>query len=367
VIRAVSRSLILLAILAASSALVFSQSSDQLFPTPVRSREIVSTIKARDIGDSRLTSYYYTFEGEQGDVFINVQSRSFTGDIDLFIVPTQTPLTKIVIYADQAETETGRVVYLRKPERLMLRVQGRTPGDDEAVIRIKFAGSFVASRLDESDVPEVPKAGTLADTDVRVNSVGTILEVKPKVKPTPETVAEEPRKSEEDVQPTADEKVSDAKDLITEKQDDTGVSPDTPSKKVEVVITDPVTENTKKPTPTRRVPANRRNTARRVAPPKSKGTDEAKDVEKATPAATTRNSTAVPDSRSPAKDEEDQPKADPMENVRLVIYFKDGSTIDRPMNDVQRFAVERAILTVIHKNGSIGRYNMVDVLRVSIE
>ena len=56
-----------------------------------------------------------------------------------------------------------------------------------------------------------------------------------------------------------------------------------------------------------------------------------------------------------------------MANVRLVIYFKDGSTIDRPMPEVQRFSVERAVLTVIHKNGTIGRYNMAEVLRVSIE
>src|SRR5215203_1352557 len=92
------------------------QSSDQLFPTPVRTSEIVGTIKARDIGDARLTTYYYTFEGEQGDLFINVQSRNFTGDIDVFVTAGLRPLTKMVMYADQPESETGRVIYLRKPE-----------------------------------------------------------------------------------------------------------------------------------------------------------------------------------------------------------------------------------------------------------
>ena len=56
-----------------------------------------------------------------------------------------------------------------------------------------------------------------------------------------------------------------------------------------------------------------------------------------------------------------------MAGINLVIHFKDGSRIDRPMTDVLRFAVERAVLTVISKNGTIGRYNMIDVSRVSIE
>ena len=51
-----------------------------MFPTPVRTSEIASSIKARAIGDPRVTTYYYTFEGQQGDVFINVQSKHFTGD-----------------------------------------------------------------------------------------------------------------------------------------------------------------------------------------------------------------------------------------------------------------------------------------------
>src|SRR5690606_21020072 len=125
----------------------------------------------------------YTFEGEQGDVFINVQSKNFTGDVDLFVVPTQVPLTKIVIYADQVESETGRVVYLRKPERLVLRIQGRTPGDEEASVRIKFAGSFAASKLEDSSGSELPKVESSAESGIRVNSVGTILESPPKESP----------------------------------------------------------------------------------------------------------------------------------------------------------------------------------------
>ena len=347
----------------AASGLASAQSSDQLFPTPVRSSEILSIIKARDLGDSRLTTYYYTFEGEQGDVFINVQSRSFTGDIDVFVVPTQTPLTKIVIYADQAETETGRVVYLRKPERLLLRIQGRTPGDDEAVIRIKFAGSFAVSRLNDSSIPEVPRTGSTTESDVRVNSVGTIVEVIPRVKPTPDAVAEREEEKTEPIKSDAEPPPSDRKEAVAEKNEPS----ENEGKKVEVVVSDPVTEEPKNPRPTRRPPANRRNEARNrtLEKPPVVETEKA-PVE--TPSETARRTAATRRNRTadqPRKEE--SAKVDPMANVRLVIYFKDGSTIDRPMPEVQRFSVERAILTVIHKNGTIGRYNMADVLRVSIE
>jgi hypothetical protein len=79
---------------------------------------------------------------------------------------------------------------LRKPERLILRVEGRTPNDDPATFRIKFAGSFQAlGENEQTDAPAEPKVASGSDSDVRVNSVGTIIQVKPK--PTPkETVAE---------------------------------------------------------------------------------------------------------------------------------------------------------------------------------
>ena len=63
-----------------------AQSTDQNFPTPVTTNQILGTIKARDIGDSRLTTYFYAFDGEQGDIFINVVSKNLSGDIDIFIV-----------------------------------------------------------------------------------------------------------------------------------------------------------------------------------------------------------------------------------------------------------------------------------------
>ncbi|HEX3102239.1 MAG TPA: hypothetical protein VHQ01_10620, partial [Pyrinomonadaceae bacterium] len=57
---------------------VKAQSSDQNFPTPITSTELTGTIKARDIGDSRLTTYFFAFDGEQGDIFINVVTKNLS-------------------------------------------------------------------------------------------------------------------------------------------------------------------------------------------------------------------------------------------------------------------------------------------------
>lgn len=349
----VVRYLIVLSLLIAAG-MTHAQSTDQMFPTPMRTSEIVSSIKARAIGDPRVTTYYYTFEGKQGDVFINVQSKNFTGDIDLYLVPSQQPLTKIVIYGDQPEAETGRVVYLRKPERLLLRIQGRSPGDDDASVRIKFAGSFLASKLDDTDHPAFPKVESRGDSNVRVNSVGTILEVIPKASPTPDTegLGEAPEPHE-------------SRDVVTARKDaereESKVEPEE-TKSIHVVVTDPVVEEKKDDKP----PAIPRNRTRRrtvattdkaVPPAENTGKKKEEEAEQPKPDANRRSARATTES----------PKVDPMVGINLVIYFKDGSRIDRPMIEVQRFSVERAVLTVISKNGTTGRYNMAEVSRVSIE
>ena len=77
-----------------------AQSTDQNFPTPIRTNEISGVIKARDVGDSRITSHFYTFEGGQGDLFINIQTTNFSGDVDVFAMPGIRPLSKMVMYAD---------------------------------------------------------------------------------------------------------------------------------------------------------------------------------------------------------------------------------------------------------------------------
>src|SRR6187549_3030880 len=77
-----------------------AQSSDQNFPTPLTTNEVSGTIKARDMGDARLTTYFFAFDGGQGDMFINVVTQNFSGDIDVFTADAMLPLAKMVMYAD---------------------------------------------------------------------------------------------------------------------------------------------------------------------------------------------------------------------------------------------------------------------------
>lgn len=142
---------------------VDGQSSDISFPTRLTKNEIKGTIPARPIGDARLTTHYFAFEGDIGDIFISAVTQNFTGDIDVFIAGSMRPLTKMVIYASDTVYETGRLVYLRKPEKLILRVQGRTPNDASAAYQIKFAGSFVALKPAEDDVKE-PKIAAATES-----------------------------------------------------------------------------------------------------------------------------------------------------------------------------------------------------------
>lgn len=308
---------------------VFGQSSDQQFPTPVRSSEVSSIIKARDIGDSRSTTHYYTFEGEQGDLFINVQTRNFTGDIDVFVVQGLRPLTKMVLYADVAETETGRVIYLRKHETILLRVQGRTPGDDDASYRIKFAGSFAVSKASGDGADSAPTVANTRQGGVQVNSVGTII-----ARPTPEV-------REKEVEVAA---VEPAKD-----EPKRTVDPPQTKKAPTVKVTDPVAENPKR-------------TARTPAARKPKNEPEKTDD----PAANGRPRTTTPEPKRPAREPKATPP-DPMAGVKLSIKLKSGKIIEKPMTEVYRFTVERAVLTIINRDGSLTRYQMADVVSVTIE
>lgn len=343
---------------------VRAQSTNQDFPTPVTSTEISGTINPRDIGDSRLTSYFYQFDGSQGDLFVNIVTRKFTGDIDVFTQTGLRPLTKIVVYADFGDNETGRVIYLRKPEKMILRVQGRPPGDEAATFRIKFAGSFVASTMPESSgEPVLPTATARNQSGIRVNSVGTIVAVTPKATPTPLPVpVSEGRDDATASQRETSEPVTDAK---LEKPE---ASSDVPEKKVEVVVTDNIGEaSAASAKPRAKTPPNTRRRRGTNRPPVTPPVEEKAVTEPSTTGTTTITPppTRARRGRTPAVAKATQP--DPLENINLVILFKDGKTIERPMSQVLRFTVDKGILTVIAKDGSIGRYSIVEVAKVTIE
>lgn len=317
--------------MAVVSLTAFSQSTEQQFPTPVSINEINGAINPREIGDSRTTTYFYTFSGSQGDLFLNILSVNLNADIDLFIETGLRPLTKIVVYADRGETETGRVVYLRKPEKLLLRVQGRSPNDDPGKFRFKFAGSFVAAASDSPLPPDLPKVPEAIVAEARP----TLVDPKP--------ADEEKKQTETDVSAakTEDQNLTDEsrKAEISERS---APETDEPKKKPKVVVTDPVGET-----------AERRS-------------GETKERE------SRENRSRAESARETARRERDEARRksetpDPMAAFSLVIVFRDGSRIERPMTEVTRFAVDKGTLTVVNKGGSTGRYSMADVVSVTVQ
>jgi len=341
-----SVSLGILTLLTFSTSLL-GQSTNQNFPTPVTSNEITATIPARDVGDARLTNYFYVFNATQGDVFINVVSSNFNGDIDIFTADNLRPLSKITLYADAGNTETGRVVYLRQPTRLILRIEGRTPNDEAAKFRIKFAGSFVPAQIAENTEIETPAVKNDNQTDVRVNSVGTIIEIIPKPTPKPREIVAETKndKEVETKRKTAEEPISEKTQSIENQNKD--------SQTKAVIDASSVTENTDTEVQTKN---NSQEESKQETTESVKETlPKEEPVVRSDPKASKKPKSVKP------------PPTSALENIRLVVIFKDGTRIERPMSEVLKFGIDKGVLTVILKDGTIGRYSLLDVEKTTIE
>lgn len=380
----------------------FSQSTDQSYPTAVTGNELTGVIKARDIGDARLTSYYFTFNAQQGDLFINIVTKNLNGSVNLFAADGLRPLGQVLVYADLSSSETGRVIYFRKPEKVILRVEGRTPNDDPAEFQIKFAGSFEAAvPTDQPEAPTVSKAALETDSGVKVNSVGTIIAVVPKPKPTP---AARPAKSEPEktVEKTADETTANAAESkpaetkAAENPETQTAQTDKPvaaEPKSEEAVKNPEAEENPKAekkaeTPAEKSTATNKRPARRprnvtLEPKKTEETQAAKvNTDKENPETTApetkpeqketaktvpKKSTSTRNKRVVVTENLPEPKPDPMASISLVILFKDGTRIDRPMNEVIRFSVDRGVLTVVNKDGTTAKYSIFDVTSVTMQ
>lgn len=354
------------ALLMVLSAFASAQSTNQNFPTPIVSNEISGLIKARDAGDSRLTTLYFVFDADQGDVFLNIVTKNLDGDIDVFTADNLRPMTKITVFSDNPDGETGRVIYVRQPIRLLLRIEGKTPTDDPASYRIKFAGSFrplAASAVAEVSDPVVKPRET--DPDIKVNSVGTIVEVKPKPTPTPRVPVPKSEKVPDRV-PVADR--SEEEKPVTETPKPDAPSDDSVAKieKPVVVVTEPEfpkpddsAEKPKTDRPEKPVRQPKKPTARKPAKEKKPAEDKPADtVVDKEPADKPK-----PELRRPPK------PLDPAElaNIKLVVLLKDGRKIEKQMSEVIRFGVDRGVLTIIARDGEITRYSMLDVEKITIE
>src|SRR6185369_14222695 len=190
--------LVAIALLVLAAASVSAQSIDPNAPSPVRSNSVSGRIAARDLGDARLTDHYYAITGTPGDLLITVNSQNLNGDIDVFTAGTLRPLLKLTLYAESTAPVT-KGIYLRKREDLILRIEARSPNDDEGSYQLFFGGSFEpiagGSDITEEETPaETATTGGTGKTK-RVSSVGARLPEPPEVAaaptPTPEPTPEE--------------------------------------------------------------------------------------------------------------------------------------------------------------------------------
>src|SRR5690349_15562162 len=176
-----AQNLFVLALLLALAAPMYAQSTDPNAPSPVRSNTVTARIAARDLGDARLTDHYYAFTGTPGDLLVTIQSNNLNGDVDVFTATTLRPLFKLTLYAE-ISTPITKGIYLRKRGDLILRVEARSPNDDEGIYRLTFGGSFQpivgGPDLAETETPstspsETPAAGRKTK---RVSSAGARIE-----------------------------------------------------------------------------------------------------------------------------------------------------------------------------------------------
>ncbi len=313
----------------------FAQSTEQKFPTAVTANEINGKISARDIGDSRLTAYYYAFNGTQGDIFLTIETNNLNGDIDIFTADELRPITKIALFADSSNNQTVRTIYLRKDEKLILRIEGKTPNDDNATYKIKFEGSFIAITDSKSEV-EAPKVKSKTDSDVVVNSVGTIIEVKPK--PTPEPKVEIAKVEKPKTPKTPKIKSTPKPKVEKQKAEETEQVAEVPT----------IQKPSVKPA---KVKKPKIETAETLPKPETPKPEKPKKTPKPKVQPKPKNETAAA-----------------LENVKLLVELKDGTKYERPMSEVLRVNVDKeGMLTIVTKDGKIERYSILDVAKMTIQ
>jgi hypothetical protein len=313
-------------------------------PVPVRTNEVTATIAARDLGDSRLTDHFYAFTGTPGDLLITVDSRNMNGDVDVFTATGLRPLLKFTIY-EGASAPITKSIYLRQRLDLILRVEARTPNDDDAVYRIHFGGAFepvaggplISENENNSTEPAAPGARS-RKKGRRVSSVGARIEEPPEptvaAAPTPEPTPAQPAEA-----------------------------------------TKPAT------TRTARNPRNRRGARGTPGTPTTKQELPAEAVGTESPATTSSETTAEPATESKpaprrrgsrrgatatARKTEPAPEPEPNTGPRLVIETDDGTLIEHYMSSVRRVTVENGLVVIVGKDGKVERVQLANIVRMLI-
>lgn len=332
-------------LLAAVAGYTRAQSTDIAWPSPVRATEVRGTIPARDLGDPRVTDHFYAFMANPGDILITVDSRNLNGDVDVFTSSSLRPLLKFTVYAGSSSPIT-KSLYLRRQENLILRVEGRTPDDDDAVYRLRFGGAFepiTSGPLAEHEdaLEKTTVAASSNKGERRVSSVGARIDEPPA------EVAETP--TAEPVPITSSEPESKA------------------------AAAKPAPRNTRpRGTVARRTRPARTPKPKPADAPKpdetvakgetgEKPTTESSETESPTaPARPARRSRGSRATKPPAPQETEDT------GPRLVIETSDGTLVDRSMGGVRRVTVENGQVVVIGKDGKIQRIPLASVVRMTI-
>jgi hypothetical protein len=333
------------------------QSLDAGTPAPIRSNNLIGRISARDLGDSRLTDHYYAFTGTPGDLLITIQSRNLNGDLDVFTAGSLRPLLKLTLYAESTSPVT-KGIYLRKREDLILRIEARSPNDDEGTYQLFFGGSFEpivgGSDIAANETPAIDANGSTGTRKTkRVSSVGArlpepdlpVTEVAAAPTPTPE--------------PTP-EKVEDPKAEKPAPRARATPSPNTARNRR------PAGRRTTTPPKPKQEEAK---TEEETTTPEVKKSEEAEAPKKSTARSTTRRGSAGT-SRTvkprPDATTEAAPVPEPESGPRLVIETSDGTLINRSMSTVRRVIVENGQVVVTAKDGKIDRIPLANVVKMSI-
>ena len=340
----------LILILCSIATVTFAQSQDINFPSPVRTSELVGSIAALDIGDARRTNHYYSFVGNPGDVIVTVQSNNLNGDVDVFTAGSLRPLMKFTLYAESTAPIT-KSVYLRRRQDLVLRVEARTPNDDEGTYQIRFGGSFepVAGEpllaANETPTPEPSPEPARDRNTKRVSSVGARLPEPPR--PVEEVAAATPTP-----EPTP-EATPEAKPV--ESPSPTAA----PERAAE----------TEARAPSSRRARGRMGPVRRTTRPAAR-TEEpaAAKPDEPTTATETKTEAPTPERRATRRGAKEPPQEpEPLTGPRLIIEMQDGTRIERYMSTVKRVTVENNQIVVVNKAGRIERVRLSEVTRMSIE
>ena len=342
----ISRGICVLFLLAAAAGYARAQSTDIAWPSPVRSNEVRAAIPARDLGDPRVTDHFYAFIANPGDLLITVDSRNLNGDIDVFTSSSLRPLLKFTVYAGSSLPIT-KGLYLRRQESLILRVEGRTPDDDDAVYRLHFGGAFEAITSGplvehEDALGPATTAATSNKGDRRVSSVGARIDEPPA------EVAETPKETPSPIISTEPESKAAAAKPATRKTRTRG----TVARRTRPARTPPKPKPADEPKPDETVAKGETGEK-----PNTESTETETPTAPARPARRSRGSRTT---KPPAPQESEDG------GPRLVIETGDGTLVDRSMGGVRRVTVENGQVVVIGKDGKIQRIPLASVVRMTI-